>query len=67
MVALVKGGFEMQRDDIEMVQTMINGAIKKPEPFDSAPLENKIKGLEKLVEKLDATVKDLEKVKKTNK
>ena len=64
MVALVKGGFEMQRDDIEMVQTMINGAIK---PFDSAPLENKIKGLEKLVEKLDGTVKDLEKVKKTNK
>jgi hypothetical protein len=55
----------MLRDDLAIVQDMINGA--KTEPFDSKPLENKIKGLEKLVKELEASVKDLEKVKKTNK
>ena len=60
----------LMRDQVAQVQEMIEsavGKVKKPEPFDSAPLENKIKGLEKLVEKLEASVKDLEKPKKTNK
>ena len=60
----------LKRDHVKQVQQMIDVEvvkIKQPEPFDSKPLENKIKGLEKLVKELEASVKDLEKVKKTNK
>ena len=56
----------MLRDDIAMVEGMIKVAVK-PEPFDSKPLENKIKGIEKQVKELEASVKDLEKAKKLNK
>ena len=60
----------LMRDQVAQVQEMIEsavGKVKKPEPFDSKPLENKIRGLEKLVKELEASIKDLEKVKKTNK
>jgi len=49
----------MQRDDLAMVQDMINRAVKS-ESFDSKPLENKIKELEKLVKELEVIVKKLE-------
>ena len=49
----------LMRDQVVQVQAMIDGAVKKDEPFDSKPLENKIKGLEKLVKELEASVKDL--------
>ena len=60
----------LMRDQVAQVQAMIDGAmrkVEKPEPFDSKPLENKIKGLEKLIKELDESVKDLEKPKKINK
>lgn len=50
----------MQRNDIALVETLIKGAIKKDDPFDSAPLENKIKGFEGRLKALEAAVKDME-------
>ena len=58
----------LMRDQVVQVQEMIEGAlrkIEKDEPFDSTPLESKLKGFDERLKAIESAVKGLSEKKET--